>query len=267
MTLPPRDARPQTHRGSERIWCLMAARHNNTSIPTRGAPAGWRMHRLDGEAAPRDQPGNHRVRVPHLACPELVASPDRSGYVVHQLKETPRNIWVVCQPLRAADGLVNVRNHSITPTSDLVPKDAQRASPAAADCAFGDDAAQLPVSVRYRCLFDHKLSLWHSNHERGVVKVLGRSLLEPRHDRLENPSVQPYGMTAGPQRKPEEINARWHFTGHDACPQAPAREPAAPTRRAGSRSPIRCRTRRSPSQASRRRRSSTVRRRSTSRAT
>jgi hypothetical protein len=165
------------------------------------------MHRPDGEAAACDQPGNHRVRVPHLACLELVSSPDRRGHVAHQIKEALRNIWVVCQPLRTVNGLVNVLNHAITPASYLVPKDAQRERPAAADCAFGDDAAQRPVSVRYRCLLDHKLSLWHSDHERGVVKVLGRSLLEPRHHRLENASVQPHGMTTCPQRKPVEIDA------------------------------------------------------------
>ncbi len=74
--------------------------------------------------------------------------------------------------LWASSRLANVGNHTILPASIFVPEDAQRASPTAADCPFGDDAAQRPVSVRYRRHLDHELSLWHSDCERGVVEVL-----------------------------------------------------------------------------------------------
>src|SRR5687767_2135053 len=85
-----------THRARQQLasdrvwWCLLAARHNETSTPTRSAPADRRMHRLAAEAAAGNQPGDHRVRVPHLACEELVASPDRRGHMRHQFKKAPR---------------------------------------------------------------------------------------------------------------------------------------------------------------------------------
>jgi hypothetical protein len=51
--------------------------------PTRSAPVGWRMYRLDAEAAAHNQLEDQRVRVPHLACLGLVASPDRRGHIGH----------------------------------------------------------------------------------------------------------------------------------------------------------------------------------------
>ena len=91
---------------SDRIWrCLLAACHHQTSTPTRSASVGGRMHRIDAEAAARDQPGDQRVRVPHLASPGLVASPDRRRYVRHEVEQAAREKWIVCQPLRAVDRL------------------------------------------------------------------------------------------------------------------------------------------------------------------
>jgi hypothetical protein len=61
--------------------------------------------------------------------------------------------------------------------------------------------------------FERRLqALWYSDFERGVVEVLGCSLLEPRDHRLENASVQPHGMTASPEREPVEVNASSRFT-------------------------------------------------------
>jgi hypothetical protein len=99
--------------------------------------------------------------------------------------------------LRAVYRLASVWDHSAAPSSDLVPEDAQRSSPAGANRAFRDDATHRPVSGTYRCLLDHELTLGHVDYERRVVEVLGWSFLDPRHDCLEDASVQPYGMAAG----------------------------------------------------------------------
>ena len=125
---------------SDRSGCLLARDHD-TSTPARSASAGWRMNRFDTEAAACDQPGDHGVRVPHLASLELVAPPHRRGRVGHEFKDALREKWVVCQPLWAVDRLLDVRDDAITPSPDLIPEDAQRASPVAADCPFGDDSA------------------------------------------------------------------------------------------------------------------------------
>jgi hypothetical protein len=58
----------------------------------------------------------------------------------------------------ALDRLANVWDHTITPTSDLVPEDSQRSGQATADGAFGHDSAQWTVFIRYWRHFNHELS-------------------------------------------------------------------------------------------------------------
>jgi hypothetical protein len=168
------------------------------------------MHGVDIETAAGDQPGDQRVRVPHLACPELVASPDRRRHLGHQLENAPRESRVVRQPLWALDRLVDVRDHAAAPAPDLVAEDAERARPAAADRSFGDDAAPGTVAVADGCHLDHEPSLRHPDFERRVVEVAGRSLLEPRRHRLEDAPVQPHRTTARTQREPVEVDAGLH---------------------------------------------------------
>jgi hypothetical protein len=110
-------------------------------MPARSATAGRWIDRVDVEAGAGDEPGDQGVRVPHLACPELVAAPDRRRDLRHQLEDALRESRVVRQPPWALDRLVDVWNHAVTPAPDLVSKDAQRTGPAAADRRFRDDAA------------------------------------------------------------------------------------------------------------------------------
>jgi hypothetical protein len=117
--------------------------------------------------------------------------------VRHQVEDALGENRVVRQSLRAVDRLGDVWDHPSAPASVLVAEDPQRSSQAAADGALGDDAAQGPVSVRDRRHLDHELSLRHSDFKPRVVEVTGRSLLQPRRQRLEDPPVQPHGMTAG----------------------------------------------------------------------
>jgi hypothetical protein len=63
-----------TRRGGQRH---LAARHDKPCVPTWSAPTRREMDRLGVDPASRDQPGDDRVRVPHLARSELVATPYR----------------------------------------------------------------------------------------------------------------------------------------------------------------------------------------------
>ena len=65
------------------------ARDHDPGMPARSAPAARRRDRLDVEAAPGEQPGRHRVGVPHLARAELVAAPDRSRHGRHEVEKPP----------------------------------------------------------------------------------------------------------------------------------------------------------------------------------
>ena len=51
------------------------------------------MRRLDPlrrKAASREQPRDHRVRVPHLARPKLVSAPDWAGQAANQVEQATR---------------------------------------------------------------------------------------------------------------------------------------------------------------------------------
>jgi len=48
-------------------------------LPSGRSSARWRLNRRGRYAAARDHPGDHRVRVPHIPCPKLVAAPYRGS--------------------------------------------------------------------------------------------------------------------------------------------------------------------------------------------
>ena len=78
---------------------------------------------------------------------------------------------VVCQLLRALDGLADVRDHSVAPAAHLVAEDPETSRPAASDRTFGDNAALAAVAVTDRRLLDHEAALRHARHECRVVEV------------------------------------------------------------------------------------------------
>src|SRR5919106_3078983 len=112
-------------------------RHDKACVPTRSAPPAPRLDRFGREAATRDQPRDHRVRVPHLACPQLVATPDRPRNLRNELQDPARDLRIVSQAPRALDRFVDVRDNSATPAAHLVAEDPEMTRPAATDCAFG----------------------------------------------------------------------------------------------------------------------------------
>ena len=129
------------HRGEARRARRLTPRDDDARAPTRSTPAYRREHGPDVDAAPRDQPGDHRVGVPHLAGIELVPSPDRGGHLGDELEEALCVRRVVRQPSGTVDCLVHVGDDAATPAPELVAKEAQPAEAAAADRAFGDDAS------------------------------------------------------------------------------------------------------------------------------
>jgi hypothetical protein len=57
------------------------------------------------------------------------------------IQHSLRQIRVVCQPLRALDRLVDVRDDSPAPAAHLVAENPETVDPAASDGTFGNDAA------------------------------------------------------------------------------------------------------------------------------
>ena len=170
-------ARIRTTRSSLSLLVL-PARDHEPGLPAGRASPWRRLNRLGVDAAARDHPGDHRVRVPHLARPELIATPNRSRDLRDQLEHAPRAIFVVAQSPRAVDGLGDVRDVAAAPKADLVAEDPKSARPATADRAFGDDAPLLAAPVVDRRLLDDERPLRDLDLERGVVEVTRRTPLQ-----------------------------------------------------------------------------------------
>ena len=194
-------------RGSCACIRRSATRDHNPRLPARRAATGGRVYGVDIDTDACQQPRSDRVGVPHLAGAELVASPHRRRNIGDQVENALCKGRIICQPPRAVDCLVDVWDHAMTPSSDLVPEDPHRSGVAASNRALRDNSAQCPVSVTYGCRLDHELSFRHVDDEGGVVQIHGRPLLQAGHHRLVNAAVQPHGVTTGAQRKPVEINA------------------------------------------------------------
>ena len=175
-------------------------------MPAWRASTGRGLDRLSGEAAARDQPGDHRVRVPHLAGGQLVATPHRRRNGGNQIQYPPRDIRVVRQSLWTFYRFVDIWDSAATPAAYLVAEDPQSAHPAASDRTFCDHATLEPIAVAHRRLLDHKPPLRHTHLECRVVEVAAWPAPERSRHSLEHTAVPPHGVTAGTERQPVKIN-------------------------------------------------------------
>src|SRR3954470_17879994 len=105
------------------------ARDEQASLPAGCAAPGRRPNRPGVDRAARDHPSDHRVRVPHLAGPELIASPDGSRDLRDDVEHATSTILVDGQSLRTFDGFGDVRNTPVAPEPDLVAEDPKSACP------------------------------------------------------------------------------------------------------------------------------------------
>src|SRR5215211_4675979 len=184
----------------------MPPRDFQTRVPPRGAPAFRRLGSVSVYAAVRNSPRDHRVRVPHVARRELIASPHRRRNAGYRLEHATRAIVVLGQSPRAVDGLDHVRDVAVQPQTDLVAKDPKPAGQAAADGTLGHDAPLVAAQVRDRGLLDDVLPFGDLDLQRGVVEVVGRAPLKPRRHGLVEAPVEPDEVTAGTEGQPVEVD-------------------------------------------------------------
>ena len=187
------------------------SRYHETGIPTWCASATRHADRPGVDTAAHKEPGDDRIRVPHLPGVELVASPDGCGHPRHEMEQSPRRILVLRQPLGALDSFANVWDDPITPAPDLVAEDAQAARPAAPDRTSGDGPSLLPIGVWHGTTLDREAALRHVDLERRVVEIEAPPAFQQRHGSLENLAIEPHGVTTGAQGKPVEVDCdeRW----------------------------------------------------------
>ena len=95
--------------------------------PTRSPTVRWRPEVVGRQARGGDEPGDHRVRVPHLARPELVASPHGRRHGRDEVAEPACDPRIAGQPARRTDSRAEIRDGPIAPAADLVAEEAQPA--------------------------------------------------------------------------------------------------------------------------------------------
>jgi hypothetical protein len=138
---------------------------DDAGVPTWRASATGRTNFLGMNTGTKERPSDDRVRVPHLACLELITSPDRRRHAINLLEDTAGHRRVITKSPRTVDGLVNVRDDTISPTPDLVAKQPKSCRKAGNDWSLTDNAALGSVSM-CRCLFDDEPPIWNNDDER-----------------------------------------------------------------------------------------------------
>src|SRR5215213_3892550 len=197
----------------------MSAGDDEPGMPAGRAPPCGRLDRLGVDPAARDHPGDHRVRVPHLARPELITTPYWSRDLCDQLEHAPRVIVIAGQSPRALHRLGDVWDVPSEPQANLVAEDSISGRPTAAYGATGDDAPLATAQIRDRRLFDDVGSLGDLDLERGVVEVACRTSLHQGRQRFVDATVEPDGVSARAEREPVEVDrgARWSGTAGERC--------------------------------------------------
>src|SRR6266566_3116888 len=94
----------------------------NAGVPARGTSFGGWLYRIDIESGTRDQPRDHRVRIPHFACSKLVAAPHEHRHLWHQLEESSRVAQIAAQSTWTVDRFADVWNDTLAPATQFVAK-------------------------------------------------------------------------------------------------------------------------------------------------
>ena len=203
--LPAAAAHPTT-RGLALRRSVGSPRDHQTRIPPGGSTVLRRCDRSRREPDALEKPGDHGVRVPHLARPQLVPPPDRSRNGRNELDEPTRELLVITHALWAVNRFGDVRNDTVAPTSHLVAEQPKPTSPSSSHGAFRDHAA-FTVPPTRRPLLDHEAPLRQAHDESRVVEVVPLPSLSQRNDGLEETTVESNRVATCTEWQPVEIDA------------------------------------------------------------
>ena len=184
----------------------------------------WRRAKRFGRhAGAGHQPCGDGVRVPHLARPEVVASPDRRGHGVGQVEESASNLRIAGEPACPADRLAEIRDQPVRPAAHLVAEQARPPEVSATDCSGRDHPAARPEAVRRRRELDRVANTAELDDQRGVIEIAPGTVLVSGCDRLEDPAVETDGVATRAKRDPVQIHGccrRGVHRCHSASPAA-----------------------------------------------
>jgi hypothetical protein len=187
-------------------------------VPARCTSTGRRPDKLNVNSAAREQPGDQRVRVPHLPSPKLIAAPNGNRGHWNELEEAPSHVVVLREPLGALDRFVDIRNDSVAPTPHLITEGAKASREPGTDGPFRDDAPLLAKRIPNRCLLDHETPLRDVHDECRVIEVARAAVSQPGGDRFEDLPIEANGVASGAERQPVEIHGRTRSDLRDHIP-------------------------------------------------
>src|SRR4029453_6792443 len=106
---------------------------DQTRLTPLGSPPDGRSDSIRREIAPCQEPRDDRVRVPHIAGSKFVPAPDERGHRLDEIEDAMRSFPVVGEALWARDGLRDVGDHTVLPSTHLVTAHAVPRDPTAED--------------------------------------------------------------------------------------------------------------------------------------
>jgi hypothetical protein len=137
-------------------------------IPAGSPTSGRWLNRVALESALDQDPGNDRIRVPHLSSAKLVATPDKARHRGNDLQDALGGLSIVCQSARPVNGLGDVGDVATVPDPHLVAEDAKATGPASSNRSLGHDTAITSVEIGNRGLLDHVDPILGVHLESGV---------------------------------------------------------------------------------------------------
>ena len=144
-------------------------------MPPGCPPARGRADRVDISSAAGDQPGDQRVRVPHVTGSELIATPDEGWHLRDEIQHPLGMCRLFGQSKRAFDRVFDIWNSTVLPAPNLVAEEPEAACPAGANGTFGNDASVRAKGVPDRCHLNHERVRRDADLEPRVVQVASRA--------------------------------------------------------------------------------------------
>src|SRR5438552_2607251 len=87
--------------GGGRALAALSVGDHEASLPSWRPPPFRRLNRLGIDPAARNNPRDHRVRIPHLAGAELVTPPHRSRNLRDHFEDAASALLLIAEPSRA----------------------------------------------------------------------------------------------------------------------------------------------------------------------
>jgi hypothetical protein len=178
------------------------------SVPAGCPPAVWRLNLIDVHASAHQHPGDHGVRVPHVADDGLSSPPDEGRHRFNEIEDSAGLSRVLTQPLWARDSVQDVWNHSVPPPSDFIPEQTEPGQCAVADRTLHDDATGRTFPVgNGPCHLDYRSPLRDTDLERRVVQIGGSAMFAVCADAFIDPAVEANEVTPRAKGEPVKIDA------------------------------------------------------------